>query len=764
MAVVDFAYDNWGNIYEIDRLYYEAVVAYELETSAGIISIREPVKWDQVTFVHKRDSKRCGFNYEFIGEDIDLTFTMYSGKQEIIDEYALNGNDGLVLFRRKLTFGALTITEYEGRLNLGEMKRENYMINCPCERHSLHTLVKSRMATKINMNSDEDLNGDPVPIYSKDSVLLPGQILSEKFSAHQNVLKTASYTEPRTGATQAWGFFNVSDPSVNTMNQTFNPQTLGITASDDAVTGPYHDMFQFIADGTYTFDIELRFQILVRIHPRFNIGGRKVTNADLYVYLTLRKADNVTVNEIELFHLGNFNPDAQGFLYPIVHTINNVPDLDVEAGDRLQLYVHLGFGHNATKLQSIDFTITEFKTHVDIVGQSQAKPSIAPGYLIKRSMDYAMQRITGKEDVVFSDFYSKQGPGVPVDGCGANRVILNGGAIRAAGESFPLTFTWEQMLNSMNAIDCIGMGYEWDAVNSIETIRVEPKEYFYKDIEVIELTEVFEYKERTAKEEIYNKINIGYGKYKEEEANSLDEIHAYHEYQTPIKNDPNEYLVKSDFIASGYLIETTRRAQFSDDENLATTYDDDIFILDCFEADAEIFGTVYKPLTNEPFSDITGILSPETTVNQRLSIKRMLMAHAKWLNSSLVYKGASEVMRNQFTKQNKDYTTTLNGGDCQFGDEALLPLRAADHVILSVFGDFEGIYSPEWVDLKTELNMTQVRMIINAHRGLDPDHKDYGYISFPDDNNVMCKGWLYSLSYNRENHEVSMTLLKKKFP
>lgn len=762
MIIRDVVYDNWGNSTEINRYYDELPVIYRLTTSSGTIDIKEPIDWGQVKFVHKRDKDMHGFNYEFTGADFDLKFDLEAGGAEIQDEYDTFGNDGEVLFYRILVYGSEEIVEYEGRLNLSTLKDDRDMLSCSVERKSLHQLINSRIGTKIEINSDKTLDDVMVPTYSEDFLILPGQTLSEKFESSNNVTREEPYSSGRTGINTAYLFFDFKDPKVNTMAG-FVESQLGVSDVQDAITGGNHNLFEFTADGSYTFNVAVDFLLGIRIHPRFLAGGKKVTNAGMFTQIIKMSGtgESMVSTKYDIHTVPDFNPNLQGFEYPRV-TASLTQLIDVVAGDRIAIAASFYFGHNANKLKSISFKAKQYKVSLKINGQSSsADPSLTGGRLIKNAMDALFLRMTGETNVVKSNFYSLASETQPVDGCGANRIIMNGGAIRKTN-IFPLTFTLKDMLTSLNAIDCIGMGYEWDSVDQKEIIRIEPAEYFYRDVEVIELPSVYDYKQETAKDLIFNKITVGYDKYKEEDENSLDEIHANHEYQTPIKTESNEYPIKSKFNASGYLIETTRRAYFLNDPNISTSYDDDIFIIHVSRPSTDL--SLWEPVTNEPFDNVSGCLSPETTVNMTLSPKRMLMAHSKWLMSSLIYKNGSQLVKNTFTKQNKDFSTTLKSDYCKRGDEQNLPLKASDDILLAAFGDFTGIYSPEWINLKTRLAMRQVRYIINAHRGLSPDGNNYGYLTFKNKKGTITKGWLHELAYNRINEEVTLRLLKKKFP
>jgi hypothetical protein len=764
MAVADFVYDNWGNVFETTILYDEIPVRYELETSTGVIVIDEPLNWQAVPFVHKRDREYFGFNYEFTGAELSLGFDCDAGSEAIALEYKTNGNDGKVLFRKILEY-TTDIIEYEGKLNLNVLKWKENSYEATVERTSLHELVKNRLNTKVNIEDDQDLDGNYAPTYSHTIVQLPGQNISEKFQSATNEVREETFTETRTGDETVYGIFDFADPTVNTMKG-FIGNTLGISGDPNAVGMGDLAIFDFTADGTYNIEISLDFQVKVSIQPRFFGWGKEINEA--FINTTLRIAPETGTHRVYQIHnIPTWNPDLQNVTYPRVTVTANFEDVEVNPGDRLMIVATIRYGHNANKLKSVKVTIKQYSTSLKINGSSIGEPTAAESWLIKDAMEAVLLRMLGQADVLKTDFYSMADEDHAVNGCGAERVLTNGGHLRLAPDNkYPLTTTFKEMLTSMHAIDCIGMGYEWDAENQKEIIRVEPQEYFFKDVETFLIEEdIGDYEVETARELIYNAITVGYDKYKEEEANSYDEIHAYHEYQTPIKNEGEKYSMLSKYNASGYLIEIARRLFFAENRFEAGPYDDDIFIIHVHVPEEIPHHAIAMPITEEPFSDISGIIDPATTLNMTLSPKRMLLAHSRWLMSSLIYKNAAEIIKSTFVKQNKEFSTTLaEGYSCPRGDVEKLPLVANADVILGAFGDFAGIYSPEWVTFNVRMRMADVRYIINAHRGLSPDDNNYGYLTYTDDQGIVCKGWLYELTYSRGSERVSFKLLKKKFP
>ena len=561
MAVTDNIYDNWGNITITDVLYQDLPIRYELQTTAGTVEIEEPIGWNKVPFIHKRDKDRHGFNYEFTGTDFTLEFDNAAGEDDIDLEYKTYGNDGTVLFRRVIEYDGTDIVEYEGKLNLNTLKRVNYRYQCVVERKSLHELIKTRMSSKINIEKDSDLDGNPADNWAPVYLGLLGQRLTEKFDSEELVVRDEAYSETRTGNSVAFLLFDFQDPEVNTIRD-FIGTGLGISGNRDSVNAGDFAIFDFQANGTYTFEVTLDYQVSVRINPRFLAFGKEINQAAIWTEMIVVHPTGeptvYTIHEVPVW-----NPDLQGVTYPRVTATATFTDVPIVAGDKLQIIATVGYGHNARKLKSINVNVRQYKTKLKVRGSSTSEPTLHTAELIKQAAEKVLKRMTGLDDIFMSDFYSKMDEDHAVDGCGANRVILNGGDLRLAPSfTLPRTTTFQDMLNSLNAIDCIGMGYEWDATNEKEVIRVEPAEYFYKDVEVFELEDTYDYQEETAKDLIYNKIRVGYDKFKEEEENSLDEIHAEHEYQTPIKSEANEYTAISKYLASGYLVETARRLSF----------------------------------------------------------------------------------------------------------------------------------------------------------------------------------------------------------
>jgi hypothetical protein len=138
------------------------------------------------------------------------------------------------------------------------------------------------------------------------------------------------------------------------------------------------------------------------------------------------------------------------------------------------------------------------------------------------------------------------------------------------------------------------------------------------------------------KELIINFIEVGYNTWQPEDINGLDEFATVHQYSLPMKTIGEKYIIKSSIIASGSIIEVTRRKQFDSTLTTDTKFDNDVFIIALNHSNPAICEK------NENFDQVNNLLSPETAYNLRLSPARNLLRHGNVINSSLLAKvGAS---------------------------------------------------------------------------------------------------------------------------
>lgn len=362
-----------------------------------------------------------------------------------------------------------------------------------------------------------------------------------------------------------------------------------------------------------------------------------------------------------------------------------------------------------------------------------------------------------------------------------------------------------------------------------EIVRVEQKEYFYKDALVLSIPaaaiDQSSYKESAKTDSIYNEAIIGYQKFPEGELNTLDEFNTKQEFLFPIGRWKNKFDKQSAFIASGYAIEFQRRLQFENEGTAAGQYDDDVFIValteenyilevrrfesstkriylvqqllnepaigstlvvtgsssnngtytivsfgqhgflpkqtyvevveslvDEFTSDGSITyqGGEYSPERVQAFNSVTGIISPTTSYNLRISPRRMFHNWARFLNAGMFYNTGGELIKNTFTKNNLvggGLSTQFKTGEpCLLGDSARQVLSESGDFTLSTFDGFNKYLKPTTIEFKARLDWEAIELILEKHN--TESSNSYGYLEFPDLEGNTRKGHIMDMKYN----------------
>ena len=137
-----------------------------------------------------------------------------------------------------------------------------------------------------------------------------------------------------------------------------------------------------------------------------------------------------------------------------------------------------------------------------------------------------------------------------------------------------------------------------------------------------------------------------------------------------------------------------------------------------------------RPESDQNFSTVNNLISPSTTYNLRMSMKRLLLKHAKWLNSGLNYKESTEVIQNTFLDHNKTLQTQFRDGEtCLGGDLNRILLSENEDIALSDFKNFARYFIPLRIEYEAELSFTENEYLRNALNGQSIDDNNYGYIS-----------------------------------
>ena len=191
-------------------------------------------------------------------------------------------------------------------------------------------------------------------------------------------------------------------------------------------------------------------------------------------------------------------------------------------------------------------------------------------------------------------------------------------------------------------------------------------------------------------------------------------------------------------------------------------------LIEEFEAVVDITFTIV-PLVAEKDSKFTitpgTLLSPETSYNIRLNPKFMLLQQSKLLNSGFYYKSAGDKIKTKKFIQNGNFEVQRELSEtCISNDPDNLVYKMNADITLSDFNQKKSFFTPEYIKVQAIMQPEQIKYIINAHRNLNIEGKNYGYITYTNPFGEELQLYLNELNIlnNGIESKVEFVLIKKK--
>jgi hypothetical protein len=692
--------------------------------------VSEPIRWDSVNIVGKRDMDWHGWNYQYSDGVIELEFDCPAGKEVIKAEYDQNGNDGKVLFQYGFTYKGVNYLLFPGKFNFNSYKEYPQKVTCSVEREDFNSVFQSRFESKVSMAAVKTV-GDLsiVPPAAQEFTLHSKEILrtfrcenNTVFSAPQEVMAgPIIYVLPDTSAAQ-----------LTEIEEGF---TYAIGFTSDAVYDNSLYSWKVKYDGIYNFYI--KYQIAIEITELFEV--------DLTVtFRTYWRKKNV--NGFQQILLHETGPYSSPRLQPIIVVINvdkSHTGIPLTIDDEIYIWTEADFVSGST-LKTKSFKATQTFISMNVTALDIAPATTCKGWWLFDAIDHGIKVITDKKSLLKSNFLSLKNAQQAIDGQGALNITTNGKQVRQFDiANNPLQTSVKDLLTSAKAIWCLGMGFE--ASGSIEVVRVERANYFFQNREILVIEECYDYKKEVAKDVLYNEFEFGYEKYQDSGYNTLDEFNTKNEGLTPIQTNKLKLIQKSRLIASGYALEDSRRQQFSKTSTNSYQNDDETFLI----AMRRISPATYAPEKNEAFDVVNNIISPATAYNLRLSPIRILVNWAIWLKNAFFYKVNTEKIKVTYVAQNGTMQTQFKTSEqSPVGDLNKSLWTEKQDIDLVNIPVEEKLWRPEWVYFKARLTPDKILLINEALRGRKQSNINYGYIVVKDHNGDYQAGWPYEINYN----------------
>ncbi|KIO75570.1 hypothetical protein TH53_19725 [Pedobacter lusitanus] len=306
-----------------------------------------------------------------------------------------------------------------------------------------------------------------------------------------------------------------------------------------------------------------------------------------------------------------------------------------------------------------------------------------------------------------------------------NLIFTCGDGIREVGGA-KLSIAWKDFYKTFNGLEHAAFGLE----NGVA--RLESGAYFARNIEIINISNVKDFKLTAAESFVFNSVKIGYEDGNTDNKDGREEYNSGQIWAMPSTRIQKQQDWISPTRADQFGIEKLRLDYNIIKNTSDTSSDNDVFMVECFKD-----GDSYRPILGSSYSHIEDLISKDSAYNLNLTPKKNLLRHAPYLRSML----------------DKLDTRYINFGS---GDKntALLTIKDGVRVkenenipISSLSGKY---FLPYIATFTAKLPVNSMWLI---------DKMPFGYVSFTW-NDVKLKGYILEISVDiAKNTEQEFKLL-----
>lgn len=731
----------------------------------SFITTNDPKGWEDSTMSITRSPKYHGFNYAQV---VNLAFTCGTGKEFIDDiynrygvdeeigikiEYACNVNNIVTnksynsdynndYEKGELITDADYNTLFEGILDLKAINIQESETSVPLIEQGKNQKFLSRLDTKVDLFQTKTVEGLEFTNISEPYVM----DLHSKALTSTAEFESVGYIDEQvylqTVPADAL-FVNIKQVIVNSDDV----QNLFVnydTSSD----------FEIVYNNS-AIDIELKLSINI-------VGGLEfmtlVTDPDVtYIAQIGIKVGDINSPFYQDLRDNQVIGEWTNLQYKYIDfTCSDDITLTVPAGEKVYITIALNSVEELFEFWQVNGNFILF--NVQAQGFSITEGSTAKAQIIHEALSKVGQVILDAEIPVDSMYYGRVNS-TPVsydeNGCGSFMSLTSGYMIRQYPDSFGISMSMNEMLDSLNAVDGIGVGFiqkdnDW-------RMSIEPMSFFYQNNKIITLEHVPDIKRTFAEDRAFNKVTIGFDKWQTTAINGLDEYCSKTEYTLGLRSITNNLELISPFLGSAYILEETRRKPYDDSSSTDTDYDNNVFMI-ALNRELNYDGSpalLDKAEKDENFTQINNILSPETSYNLRyMNAKNFLRilpivspVIAKYPQRSIIF---------TYGEGNK-FAQVQDAIDCPSYYNGEL-LSANQNVIWDESGELPVII-PEYIEFDYPLSSEQFLFIKDCLFNKDSELHN-GYIELSNETETF-KGFIVELKYKQINGLTSFKLVRK---
>ena len=691
-------------------LYLEYIDTF----GASHTELIHPKGWEDMEYSINRSDEFYGVMHEVI---TDLKFVQGAGYEIVNNLYEEQGLKASLWLKFTL-FGR----EYKFRWEPETLARDIHHceISCDFKREGAIQKVMSRRTTDVDVfNDTESVNGEPLSEWQRKSeeVTLNAVSLQKTavFKRNEEAAQERA-DEIEASSTSEMYFTNLAEAGSD-MRESFDPVFQG-------------NQFTFKELRALVFKNSIR-GLTIDYHFEVNIENEIINSAQdrdvrfiIEMWLTTPSAPIFQ----EILH----NNQQTGVASSSTATENinisgsiDLSNTNLMPGDGILFNVFIRTDLELSEDHTIENKVTWERADVTVkaIELSTLREVGVQGAFVNEHLATIVESISDKEVTFKSDYYSNE-ESQPIagskKGLGSDRIVTSGGAIRNHPDKNLIT-NLSEAFRSLHAIDNIGLGFERDGNEFI--LRVEPIEYFFdKSVEVASFDRVRMDEAEIAHDWISSEIEIGYAQWDaglKIKKNEINGTRKYHLRDHAYVN--NENKIVSSYIASGSMIEDTRRMQHRDFPEADESADQDIFIIDLVHDYDH-----WRNRSNEGYEEASfdNIIDSDTVMNLRLAPSVMVARHLKTL--LVPVRDSDEIL--QFRKGLGNIRAThkyLEEPDACVHDEVMTENQDYNK---ETFGECsEPLFQPEVIQFSAPIASDQFNAIQDNPFGLigTPDYKGF---------------------------------------
>lgn len=652
-----------------------------------------PVQWDSLAFEYSRDKK-----YHGIAQKVALEAEFVKeGYTYVKSAYEREGIESIVALEieryNSETFEYELI--YTGRLDFikyqeGHDSKQGAYVSCAVDQGGYAQQFLNLDDVEVNLHKLETLNGLSIPAFTNEQsvITLHSKEIIKQFSARVSdfdpqlpqeyyIISSPSFTEDDEGemANVLFGFDQVEINELGAYNTVpgFSLERYAYEHYEAKENGPHR--------------IEFKLHGWVKALRSWRVGGVDFGSGD---FDGARFKIMFFINNDAAINLGVIDDnDVNGAFY---HEFNQsaVFYRDLKAGDKVFIEGRIEL-YNTTNSYEFKYDLLLFPdSYLKITGNTQTEPTPARGLLVHEALTRIIQHTSDLKAGLRSDHFGRtdsEPRTYSTDGPGSLLWISNGFQIR----NFPLAekpiqASFRNLFETLDAIYNVGVGIEFE--NGKEVLRIEPKSHFYKTEVVLQLGCVTNVRKSVAIDHFYNQAEFGYQQWQTEQTNGLEEFNARQTVTMPITQVKSKYSALSPYIASGYMLESTRRQQYIDTETKDSKSDNQNFVV-CLLRN----GNTFETERNQVAEVLENVISPSTVYNARISPARNKRRHGSILHAGLLKQQAKDVKFNNGEGNYKMRSRFAGETATVVEDENLLIADLPDPLWIPEYYDFTAPFT-----------------------------------------------------------------------